>query len=857
MDREHDVVVIGAGFAGLYAVHKFRDQLGLRVQGFEAADGPGGTWWWNRYPGARCDFESVHYSYSFSADLQREWEWTERFAAQPEILSYLEWVADRLDVRRSFRFSTKVAGLTWDEARARWSVALDDGSHCTARFVVTCVGNLSVPKEPEFPGAENFAGEIYQTSRWPHDDVDFRGKRVGVVGTGSTGIQLIPEIARQAAHLTVFQRTPNFAAPLRNAVVEPAERRWNAENHAEVRRGTRDSFLGAPYPAPSGSARAASSEERRRIYDEYWAQGGFRFVASTFDDLLFDEEANATAADYIRERIRERVADPAVADLLSPRDHPYASKRPPFETDYYETFNLEHVDLVDVRSAPIERIVENGLRTTERLHELDAIVLATGFDAATGPLLALAPVGRDGQTLDAKWVDGPNTYLGLQTAGFPNLFMITGPLSAAGLYNNPLAIEDHLDFLGELLHHALERGARTIEASPEAENRWGALCTGLLNHTVIPKAKSSWYMGANIPGKPRATYLFAGGAPLYRAITAEVADRDYAGFAIDGHETRIPPMVKLDPSVALALGAMLLQKVKPLDQCTLEESRAMIDSLAALQAPGPETRVTNLQDPRGRLYRPEGTGPFPVVVHCHGGGWVAGSVDLADAFCRRVAVEAGVMVLSVDYRLAPEHPFPAAPDDVLEALRWARSHVAEFGGDPERLAIMGDSAGGNLAAATALRARDSGIRLSGQVLVYPALDPDASTPSRTEFVDGPFVSVAAGEQMWHSYLRGAEVTPLAAPLRAESLADLAPALVLTVECDPLRDEGEDYADALAAAAVPVVRRRFDGLVHGVLDMSAVVPRVAEMHGAISTFLGEIFGSGDASRPDREAVSAKG
>lgn len=333
MSTETDVVVIGAGFAGLYATHKFRDELGLSVVGFDAAGGPGGTWWWNRYPGARCDIESVHYSYSFSDEIQRGWHWSERFAAQPEILAYLEYVADTLDVRKEFTFGTRVVSTVWNDDTQRWTVTTADGASCTARFVIAASGGLSLPKQPEFAGLENFTGEIYATSSWPHDRIDFSGKRVGIIGTGSTGIQVIQEVAKVADHLTVFQRTPNYAAPLRNEPVPPERRRWLAENHAEVRAGSRESFMGVPLETPHPSSHAATPEQRRARYDALWDRGGFSLLVSSYADVIIDQEANDHLAEYIRERIRERVRDPKTAELLTPTDHPYGTKRAAFEKD--------------------------------------------------------------------------------------------------------------------------------------------------------------------------------------------------------------------------------------------------------------------------------------------------------------------------------------------------------------------------------------------------------------------------------------------------------------------------------------------------------------------------------------------
>lgn len=836
MNGHHDVVVIGAGFSGLYAVHKMRDELGLDVQGFEAAGGPGGTWWWNRYPGARCDFESVHYSYSFSEKLQRGWQWSEKFAGQPEILAYLEWTADELDVRRSFRFGTRVTSVVWDQAACRWNVESEDGTSCTAQFVISCVGGLSMPKTPEFPGSDQFEGELYFTSSWPHEEVDFTGKRVAVVGTGSTGIQVIQEVAQQAAHLTVFQRTPNFAAPLGNEQLEVEQQQWNAEHHVELRAGSRESLLGVPYEPARRSALEVSPEERKAVYDKNWAEGGFRFLASTFNDLYVNQEANDTAADYIRDRIKERVKDPATAELLSPDDHPYATKRPPFESGYYEAFNLPNVELVDLRPAPLEEITARGIRTSARDYEFDVIILATGFDVFTRPQLNLGLVGRDGVRLEDKWADGPHTYLGFHVAGFPNFFMINGPQSAAAQYNNPLAIEDHVDMATRAVAHTRESGAATIEATTEAEQTWGALTTSILNMTLIPKAGASWFMGGNIPGKPRAAYFFATGAPMYQAVCNQVQARNFAGFALDGVPSQVPPLVRLHPSAVLVMASMMNQGAKPLEDSTPEEMRALIGSMTKMQIPGPDLRVVETADPQTRIYIPNGEGPLPVVVFYHGGGWVAGSLDLVDAPCRQLAEKLGAIVVSAAYRLAPEHPFPAATDDTFEALVWTLENIEEFGGDPHRILVMGESAGANLAAVAALRARDAGIELAGQVLIYPVIDPDSQTSSKEEFVDGPFLTVAAGEAMWEAYLSGAEVTAHAAPGRAESLSGLPPALVITVEIDFTRDESEDYARALADAGVPVTVHRIPGQMHGIFGLTALVPQATEIQDIVQNFL---------------------
>ena len=529
---DFDAIVIGAGFAGLYALHKLRDQLGLSVRVYEAAPDVGGTWYWNRYPGARCDIESVHYSYSFSEELQQDWEWSERFAGQPEILRYLNHVADRFNLRKDIAFDTRVTSMVWDDDASLWRVGTELGDTVTARYVISGAGNLSVPKTPEFDGVESFRGQVYLTGNWLDENVDFTGQRVAIIGTGSSGIQAISEIAKTAGQLTVFQRTPNYATPIVNGPADPDEVNAVKANYAQVRDASRNHFLGVPYTQVQPSALAVSAEERRRTFDERWNAGGFRLFIDSFQDILFDKNANDTIADYIRDRIHERVDDPAVADLLAPKGYPYGTKRPPLETNYYEVFNQDNVTLVDIKNAPIESITETGVRTTNAEYEFDIIVLATGFDAMTGPLMKLGIVGRDGLKLSDKWVHGPRTYLGLTVSGFPNLFLITGPQSPSVLYNMPLAIEDHVDFAAEAITYLRDRGLDVIEATVEAEGNWVAHALEISSQTLLPET-DSWYMGANIPGKPRICLLYVGGAPAYRATCDDVVTNGYAGFTLD------------------------------------------------------------------------------------------------------------------------------------------------------------------------------------------------------------------------------------------------------------------------------------------------------------------------------------
>jgi cyclohexanone monooxygenase len=525
-----DAVVVGAGFSGLYMLHRLRDTLGLSARVYEAASDVGGTWFWNRYPGARCDSESYFYSFSdrLSQDLLEEWTWTERYAAQPEILSYLRHVADRFDLRKDIRFDTRVTGAEYDEATGRWTVRTDDGGEVSATYLITAVGCLSTTNLPEFPGRDSFRGTWHHTGAWPHEGVDFTGKRVAVVGTGATAVQAIPEIAQDAEHVYVFQRTANYDIAGGNRPMDEADGRKIKENYREIWENTRGTGFGFPYATSERTALSVSEEERERVFREAWERGGFR-LGTTFSDLLLDEKANETAAEFLRARIRERVTDPAVAELLSPRDHPFFTKRPPLENGYYETFNRPNVTLLDLRGAPLEEITPAGVRTADAEYEVDVIVYATGFDAMTGTLFKLGIRGRDGRALKDEWAQGPHSYLGLATHGFPNLFMITGPQSPSVLSNMPVSIEQHVDWLTDLLRHLRDTGQDTVEAMPEAEDDWVEHHNEVTAATLLPRA-NSWWVGANIPGKPRHLYPYVGGVGTYRLICDAVAERGYDGF---------------------------------------------------------------------------------------------------------------------------------------------------------------------------------------------------------------------------------------------------------------------------------------------------------------------------------------
>ncbi len=525
--RQVDAVIVGAGLAGLYMLYRLRG-LGFSAQIYEAGDGVGGTWYWNRYPGARCDIESVEYSYSFSDELQQEWHWTERYAAQPEILRYVNHVADRFDLRRDIQFSTRVTAAHYDEGTNRWSVATDRGDRVSARFCIMATGCLSTPQRPNFAGLDSFEGPWYQTSNWPHEGVDFTGQRVAVIGTGSSAIQSIPIIAEQAAHLHVFQRTANFSLPSRNAPQDPENERWWKTNYPELRRQERESRSGFLGERNEQSALAASPEERRRQYEARWQRGGLGFTAA-FGDLLVNREANDTVVEFFHEKIRSTVRDPQVAATLSPQGYPAGTKRMCLDTGYYETFNRDNVTLVDVQQTPIETLTPHGLRTSDAEYEFDSIVFAIGFDAMTGTLLNIDIRGRDGWSLRDKWAEGPRAYLGIAMAGFPNLFAITGPGSPSVLSNMIVSIEQHVDWVADCLAYLRDHGQASIEADINAEDRWVAHVNELGHTTLYPQA-NSWYMGANIPGKPRIFMPYIGGVGTYRQKCDEVAAEGYTGF---------------------------------------------------------------------------------------------------------------------------------------------------------------------------------------------------------------------------------------------------------------------------------------------------------------------------------------
>ena len=528
-DTRADVVVVGAGFAGLYAVYRMR-ALGLSVYGIERAPGVGGTWHWNRYPGARCDIESLDYCYGFDDELLAEWRWTERYAAQPEILAYLDHVADRFDLRPHFEFSTSVASVIWNEAAASWFVTTDHGETIECTYVIMATGNLSSPQPPAIDGLNDFKGTWLHTGNWPIEPVELAGKKVAVVGTGSSGIQTCTAIAPIVDKLYVLQRTPNYSMPAQNRPLGDDEVNSVLANYRERRTICEWSDAGTPMPDPTESALSVSAQERRRRYEQGWQMGGISSLSFAFNDMFRSEEANGFAQDFAREQIRSMVQDPAVAELLSPNHH-IGTKRTCVDTGYYQIYNQPNVHLVDLKSEPIVRMNPGGIETTDQQIDVDVVIFAIGFDAITGALADVDVRGVDGLTLNEAWANGPVGYLGVQVAGFPNLFTVTGPGSPSVLSNMVISIEQHVDWITEAIVHMRAVGFNRIEATAAAQERWMAHVVELANQTLYPKA-NSWYVGANIPGRERLFSVYIAGCGPFRAECNRVVEAGYEGFEL-------------------------------------------------------------------------------------------------------------------------------------------------------------------------------------------------------------------------------------------------------------------------------------------------------------------------------------
>ncbi|MBI2694141.1 flavin-containing monooxygenase [Mycobacterium nebraskense] len=851
-----DVVVVGAGIAGLYLAYRL-SRAGYRFRVFEAADDIGGTWYWNRYPGARVDVPSVDYMFSFDPDWRRDWQWSEKYATQPEILRYLNHVADKHDLRRHITFSTRVQQARWDDDASLWRVRTDGGD-VTSRFVVMATGCLSMPKPAEIDGLERFAGEVYFTNRWPHERVDFTGKRVAVIGTGSSGVQSIPVIAQEARELVVFQRTPNFSIPARNGPLSP-EKLAQLANESEYRAAARVSWGGIPGERSIVPTFSVSESERQERFERAW-EGGLLFDTFTvFADVLSNPAANHEFAEFFRNKIRSIVDDPQTAADLCPTDHPIGTKRPCLDTNYYATYNLPHVRLVNVRKHPIRQVTETGIDTADESCTFDAIVFATGFDAVTGAITAVDFRGRNDLSLKDKWANGPQTYLGLTTVGFPNLFFITGPGSPSVLSNMAVSIETHADWVLDCLGYLSAGGFDVIEPTEMAEAGWTQHVNDCADITLYPAA-NSWYMGANVPGKPRVFLPYCAGVDFYHLSCDEVVARDYLGFRLsgpDGSRCTDGVVRRLQPDVEMVLMEAAALDLPPMESMPVADARAFYAQMLEALPPGPDVgEIVDgvlpgaAGDLAYRLYRPPTPGPHPIVVYFHGGGYVLGEAISDDPLCRDLCVRSGAALISVDYRHAPEHRFPAAVDDGMAAVRWVADNARALGGIPGELAVCGWSAGGGIAAVVCQLARDlGGPNIVGQVLLAPCTSGDTARASFAENADGYGLTTPLMQWFYDHYIDVADRSdPRFAPLLAADLSGLPPAIVVTAEFDPVRDDGEAYAAALKAAGVPTKYVCARGHTHQSLAMVDVVISGAPVRAQMADALRRFFAETRVSQP---------
>ena len=848
-----DVVVVGAGFSGLYLLHRLRT-LGFSARAYDTAADVGGTWYWNRYPGARCDIPTTDYAYSFDPELEAEWTWSEKYATQPEILDYLNHVADRYDLRRDIKFSTAITQATWEDRASRWLLTTDGGDTVSCRWYVMASGCLSAPKPPDIEGVERYAGEVYSTGRWPHQEIDFVGKRVAVIGTGSSGIQSIPLIARQATSVTVFQRTPNFSIPARNGPQPPERVAALAADRDAYREEGRRSRGGMPYEVTEVLGVTATEEVRRNRLEGAWERGELFGLTGVFADQAINPASNAIVAEMCRRKIREIVDDPVTAEVLCPTDYPVGTKRPCLDTDYFATFNLPHVRLVDLKHEPISTITESGIDTVAESFEFDAIVFATGFDAMTGAIVAVDITGRDGLTLREKWALGPSTYLGLMSVGFPNLFTITGPGSPSVLSNMAVSIEQHVEFVTDVLVDMRHQGFDTIEPTPVAEAGWNQHVADSAAITLLPQT-DSWYMGANVPGKPRVFLPYIAGVDRYREACDELVAQDYLGFSLagpGGTQCHDGVIRRMQYDVTVFLEVMATLGLPPLETLGATDLRAFMEVAAAANPPGPDVgevidgTLPGASGPLAyRLYRPASPGPHPLLCYFHGGGWVIGNQASDDPLCRDLCVRSDVVVISVDYRLAPEVRFPAAADDAYDALVWVADHADELGGIPGQLAVGGWSAGGNLATVATHRARDvGGPALVGQLLLCPVTDGSSERPSYSENGEGYILTADLMRWFWDQYADPEDRTdPKASPLLG-NLEGLPPACIMTAEFDPLRNDGLAYGEALAAAGVPVEHVSGRGQIHSSIPMVDVIISGAEVRAQMAQALRGFYRVGE-------------
>ncbi len=844
-----DVIVVGAGFSGLYLIYKLR-QIGLSVKVFEKGDDVGGTWYWNRYPGARCDIESIDYSFGFDPVLEQEWEWSERYATQPEILRYAQHVAERFGLLNDISFKTRVEKAAWNEDSSSWTVKTDQNQTFVSQFFIMATGCLSEPKDIDIKGTDDFGGEIYKTHSWPHEGVDFSGKRVGVIGTGSSGIQTIPLVAEQAESITVFQRTACFSVPARNGPIKP-EKLSQKKRYQEYREEARWDILGVPGFQGSEFRLTVPEEQRLKRYEKMWSQGTMTHFSLVFADTMIDQGSNNELSNFVRGKIRSKINDPEVADILEPNEFPICTKRLCLDTNYYETFNRPNADVINIKKNPIKTITKTGIATQDRAFEFDAIVFATGFDAMTGALLAIEIEGRDGKTLKEKWADGPASYLGLAVVGFPNFFTITGPGSPSVLSNMILSIEQHVEWIANCLQYMGDNNLSAIEATQTAQTAWVEYGVTTSEITLYPMAKS-WYMGSNVPGKPRVCLPYLGGVGAYRRVCNDVASQDYLGFSFNGPNGKrcndgiVRPQ---QPDVVALLEAMAEMNIPPFEVMSPEQARETSIAINAAFPPGPDVGdVVDGKLPGAeseleyRLYRPDTPGPHPVTVYFHGGGWVLGDHTSDEAFCRDLCSNANSIIISVNYRHAPEHPFPAAADDGFAAVNWVANNAETLGGAREQLAVCGWSAGGNIAAVVCQLARDKGgPDIKGQILITPVVDANDDSSSMHENAEGFVLTKALMDWFTDHYTNTADrADPKVSPLLADDLTNLPPALVITAEFDPLRDQGNAYAKALTEAGVPTHNITYPGQIHTSFTAVGVLPTANEARQTIAQSLKKIF-----------------
>ena len=527
----YDAVVVGAGVAGLYQLHRLREK-GLKVKSFDAASNVGGTWYWNCYPGARVDSQSYIYQYWFSDDLIKEWDWSERFPAQPETERYLNFVADKFSLRKDIQFNTRVTSADWDDEGQHWIVRTDKGDEVRTQFLISCTGMLSAPKVPPFPGHEKFVGQIVHTARYPREGLDFTNKKVGVVGTGATGIQVIQTIAKEVDELTIFQRTAQYGVPMRNYKFDDKERAHWRNKAQELKERVHHTFTGFDFDLDNGSWHDHTKEARREILEKYWADGSLAMWTGTFPEILVEEQANAEVSEFAREKIRARINDPAIADIVVPTEYGFGTYRVPLESGFYDVFNRDNVTVVDVKAAPIECLTKTGLKTTDNEYELDIVILATGFDAGTGSLSQMNIHGHDGRSLSDEWRRDIRSTLGLQVAGYPNLFTVAGPLAPSTAFcNMTTCLQQQVDWVTDCITYLHDNGSASIEPTVEKQDEWVQHHDETANATLMVKT-NSWYTGSNIEGKPRRLLSYIGGVGNYRRICDEVKDSGYQGFKV-------------------------------------------------------------------------------------------------------------------------------------------------------------------------------------------------------------------------------------------------------------------------------------------------------------------------------------